>query len=132
MTSYVRPCVLSMTMTLLLVTYCAAQHDDTLTPGASGHEVVESTLTRIESAYIFPDDKLLLRRMAYVESSDGKHPKTYRDGYHGAIWQVRILSVYVQVLVYKYWSMTTKHREKSCQKSVVDNDVTHLQQYVRV
>ena len=100
MTSHVRLCVLSMTMTLLLVTYCAAQHDDTLTPGASGHEVVESTLTRIESACIFPDDKLLLRRMAYVESSDGNYLGTYRAGYHGGIWQVCILRVHVQVRVY--------------------------------
>ena len=91
MTSHVRLCVLSMTMTLLLMTYCAAQHDDTLTPGASGHEVVESTLTRIESACIFPDDKLLMRRMAYVESSDGEEASTYGSSYyHGGIWMVRI------------------------------------------
>ena len=99
MTSHVRLCALSMTMTLLLMTYCAAQHDDTLTPGASGHEVVESTLTRIESACIFPDDKLLLRRLAYVESSDGAESKTYRAGYHGGIWQVRIMSVFAMASV---------------------------------
>ena len=91
--------LLSMTMTLLLVTYCTAQHDDTLTPGASGHEVVESTLTRIESACIFPDDKLLMRRLAYVESRDGAEVYTFRSGYHGGIWQVRILSVQLQVRV---------------------------------
>ena len=106
MTSNVRLCVLSMTMTLLLMTYCAAQHDDTLTPGASGHEVVESTLTKIESACIFPDDKLLLRRMAYVESSDGEHPETYRDGYHGGIWQVSAVRyfghVYTHCLASEY------------------------------
>ena len=96
MTSHLQLCVLSMTMTLLLMTYCAAQHDDTLTPGASGHEVVESTLTRIESACIFPDDKLLMRRIAYVASNDGKEPLTYRINYHGGIWQVR---AYVQMTV---------------------------------
>ena len=78
---------------LALVTLCVAQHDDTLTPGAKGADVVEATLTRIESACIFPDDKLLMRRMAYVESSDGEHPDTYRDGYHGGIWQVSSCSL---------------------------------------
>ena len=69
---------------------CAlGQNDDTVTPEAHGGEVVESTLTRIESSCIFPDDKLLSRRMAYVESNDGQHPETFRAGYHGGIWQVR-------------------------------------------
>ena len=79
-------CVLFAAVTLALT---LAQHDDTLTPEANGHEVVESTIMRIESACIFPDDKLLMRRMAYVESSDGEHPDTFRDGYHGGIWQAR-------------------------------------------
>ena len=73
---------------LLVVTFVTAQHDSTTTPEANGHEVVESTLTRIESACIFQEDKLLSRRTGYVESNDGLHPDTFRDGYHGGIWQV--------------------------------------------
>ena len=29
-----------------------------------------------------------MRRMAFVESSDGQEKRTFRDGYHGGIWQV--------------------------------------------
>ena len=66
-----------------------ARNDQTVTPEANGPEVVEMTVDRIEAACIFSEDKLLLRRLAYVESNDGKHPDTFRDGYHGGIWQVR-------------------------------------------
>lgn len=72
-----------------LITLTLAQSDGTTTPEASGHDIVESTLTRIESECIFGDDKLLMRRIGYVESNDGLHPDTFRDGYHGGIWQVR-------------------------------------------
>ena len=50
--------------------------------------MVEAVVDRIEASCIFSDDKQYMRRLAYVESSDGTHPKTYRDGYDGGIWQV--------------------------------------------
>ena len=56
--------------------------------GTSGSEVVEAVVDRITSSCIFPDDKEYLRRLAYVESTDGTQPDTYRSGYHGGIWQV--------------------------------------------
>lgn len=37
---------------------------------------------------IFSEDRLFLRRLAYVESRDGTDAKTYRAGYNGGIWQV--------------------------------------------
>ena len=80
------PClVLVLTPALVFAT----GHDATMEPGNSGHDVVEMTVDRILSSCIFPDDKGFLRRLAYVESSDGMHPGTYREDYHGGIWQVR-------------------------------------------
>lgn len=35
-----------------------------------------------------PDIGLFLFRIAAAESRFGAHPSTYRDGYHGGIWQV--------------------------------------------
>ena len=60
-------------------------YDGTIQPLANGASVVETTCLRIESSCIFQEDKLLLRRMAFVESMDGNDPKTFRDGYYGGI-----------------------------------------------
>lgn len=57
-------------------------------PGSYGPAVVEATVNVIRESCIFEDDKLFLRRLAYVESRDGTDPKTYRPGYDGGIWQV--------------------------------------------
>ncbi|XP_067666686.1 uncharacterized protein [Haliotis asinina] len=62
--------------------------DFTLSPGADGKVVVDAVIDRIRSKCIFGDDRLFLRRLAYVESSDGEDPRTYRPGYHGGIWQI--------------------------------------------
>lgn len=77
---------------MLLALAVAASHarnDGTLVPEAKGAEIVEMTVDRIEASCVFPDDKLLLRRLAYVESNDGLHPDAFRNGYYGGIWQVR-------------------------------------------
>ena len=55
---------------------------------SSGAEVVEATVEKIQKSGIFPNDKKFLRRTAYVESKDGTDSNTYRQGYHGGIWQV--------------------------------------------
>lgn len=65
-------------------------NDDTLRPGANGRDVVDAVTARLEASCVFPDDKLFFRRLANVESADGADPNTYRDGYYGGIWQVRI------------------------------------------
>lgn len=71
--------------------FANASIDNTLTEEASGHSVVEATLRLVHRACVFPDDKLFSRRLAYVESNDGLHPRTFRQGYYGGIWQVRSL-----------------------------------------
>ncbi|XP_013404288.1 uncharacterized protein LOC106169384 [Lingula anatina] len=57
----------------------------------SGSHVVESVVKQIHSSGLFPDDKKLLRRIAYVESKDGTDRNTYRPNYYGGIWQVDLL-----------------------------------------
>jgi len=73
---------------VLLVASVRAANDATLQPEAKGAEVVEMTVDKIEASCVFPEDKLLLRRLAYVESNDGLHPDAFRKKYHGGIWQV--------------------------------------------
>ena len=48
--------------------------DRTVEEGAVGTDVVVATISKIESANIFPSDKRLLRRIAYVETADGERP----------------------------------------------------------
>ena len=65
--------------------------DHTRVPGSSGTPVVHAAVAQIQQSGVFPDDRSLLRRIAYVESRDGTHPDTYRAGYHGGIWQVDLI-----------------------------------------
>lgn len=62
--------------------------DLTLVPRASGSDVVNAVVSKIEASHIFPTDHRLLRRIAYVESKDGEDQNTYRQGYFGGIWQM--------------------------------------------
>ena len=72
-----------------IVTMTSCQvYDTTVTPGAKGSGVVETVLDRLSIQCVFVDDKLLMRRIAYVESADGANPNTFRDSYYGGIWQV--------------------------------------------
>lgn len=66
----------------------AQGRDLTRIPGSNGTTVVQATDALIRCSGIFPDDHQLLRRIAWVESKDGTDPRTYRQGYHGGIWQV--------------------------------------------
>ena len=77
-----------LVLALFLTFVSANPRDETRTPGAVGSAIVESVVDQVQASCIFSDDKLFGRRLAYVESGDGKHPDTYRDGYHGGIWQV--------------------------------------------
>lgn len=72
----------------LFVMGVTAQVDLTLQPGASGPAVVEATIDRMQASCLFPDDKLLMRRLAYVLTSDGQDPNTYASGHNGGIWKV--------------------------------------------
>ena len=76
-----------------LVALCNVHADDrwrdaTLQPEAKGHNVVETVVNRIEYNCMFDDDRMFLRRLAYVETSDGMLHDTYPDDYHGGIWKV--------------------------------------------
>ncbi|XP_046338542.2 uncharacterized protein LOC124119916 [Haliotis rufescens] len=62
--------------------------DLTMSSGASGTAVVKAVVDRIRSNCILGDDRLFLRRLAYVETKDGTDAKTYRSGYDGGIWQI--------------------------------------------
>lgn len=78
-------------MVLLLmaaVTLATSGGDLTLQAGTTGAAVVEAVTDRLEASCVFPEDKMFLRRIAYVETFDGVDSDTYREGYHGGIWQV--------------------------------------------
>jgi len=63
--------------------------DETREPGAAGAVVVDSVVRLLDDACVFPEDARFLRRLAYVETTDGTADKTYTDDYDGGIWQVR-------------------------------------------
>ena len=90
-----RTAILLVTMALLLITaatYCEAV-DETLKKKAKGPEVVEATVDLIHESCVFDDDKLMLRRIAWVETSDGEDAHTFKkngNDYYGGIWQVRV------------------------------------------
>ncbi|XP_072045518.1 uncharacterized protein [Amphiura filiformis] len=54
-------------------------------PNTHGADVTQAAADAVTK--IFPDNGFL-RRIARVESNDGRHPDTYRSGYNGGIWQV--------------------------------------------
>lgn len=66
--------------------------DLTRTPESSGTPVVLATVGLIRESGIFSDDRQLLRRIAWVESRDGTDSLTYRQGFHGGIWQVDLIA----------------------------------------
>ncbi|XP_050390698.1 uncharacterized protein LOC130010268 [Patella vulgata] len=65
-----------------------SQADLTIQENAKGEPVVQAVVDAIRSHCIFASDRLFLRRLALVQSNDGEDSKTYRDGYHGGIWQI--------------------------------------------
>ena len=62
--------------------------DLTRVPGSAGYKVTRSTVAAIQQTCIFPNDYLLLERLATVTSDNGLDPSTYRSGFHGGIWQI--------------------------------------------
>lgn len=75
----------------LLISFFAmstARTDLTQEAETIGRDVVFVTTSLIQQSGIFPDDNRLLTRVAYVESQYGLAPDTFREGYHGGIWQV--------------------------------------------
>lgn len=81
----------TLNVCFLLIVYagvCRSCVDQTRQPGAIGSEVVDAVVNLIRESCLFADDKRFLVRLAYVQSNDGHDAKTFRNGYHGGIWQV--------------------------------------------
>ncbi|KAK3106820.1 hypothetical protein FSP39_000499 [Pinctada imbricata] len=77
-------CTIFIVFLLVSVTY---QVDLTRQKGSKGSSVVDATLNLIKSKCIFEDDRLFMRRLAYVATNDGNDPKYATDS-SGGIWQV--------------------------------------------
>lgn len=73
---------------LVLLAGRSEQMDQTMVEQASGSHVVEAVVSRIQEKCVFEDDKLFLRRLAFVESHDGIDSDTFTAGYFGGIWKV--------------------------------------------
>ena len=74
---------------LVLLGLALAQAQDlTQQAGASGAQVVESVVNLIHESCVFPNDRLLLRRLAFVATNDGQDAGTFRAGFDGGIWAV--------------------------------------------
>lgn len=82
---------LQITIVVLAVSagFTLAQLDNLLrVEAAAGPQVVEAVVSLIRESCVFPNDRLLLRRLAYVATSDGLDPDTFRPGFFGGIWAV--------------------------------------------
>ncbi|XP_076454779.1 uncharacterized protein LOC143289621 [Babylonia areolata] len=77
-----------MSLTLLATLVRGQGYDAAVTSGSRGAAVVNSVVNRIRSNCIFSDDRMFLRRTAYVMSRDGRDNATYRHGFDGGVWQV--------------------------------------------
>lgn len=64
--------------------------DRTREDRAVGADIVQAVVDIIRENCIYPNDRVFLRRLAYVESIDGKNTNTFRPKYYGGIWQVGI------------------------------------------
>jgi hypothetical protein len=76
---------------LVYLAGCVTAFDLTVTSKETGTEVVEAVVDLIQPTCIFPGDRLLLRRVAAVETDDGRDNRTFiHDGaaFYGGIWQV--------------------------------------------
>ena len=87
------PAVVVVVWVLMLSSTCrpAGSVDLTITNKATGSDVVEAVVDLIRQSCIFADDRLLLRRIAKVETNDGTSPYTFEHNkakFYGGIWQV--------------------------------------------
>lgn len=62
--------------------------DRTREDRAVGADIVQAVVDIIRENCIYPNDRVFLRRLAYVQSKDGKNTNTFRQNYYGGIWQV--------------------------------------------
>lgn len=74
-------CFLSWTLVVSAV-------DRTREDRAVGADIVQAVVDIIRENCIYPNDRIFLRRLAYVESKDGLNTDTFRPNFYGGIWQV--------------------------------------------
>lgn len=55
---------------------------------ANGTAAVLLAVSTLQQSGIFGSDNDILRRIAFVETRDGRDPDTFREGYNGGIWAV--------------------------------------------
>ena len=60
--------------------------DNTTKEYASGQDVVQAVLTRLDSSNIFGPDHRFMRRLAYVETRYGTEYRTFNSRKRGGIW----------------------------------------------
>ncbi|XP_061188684.1 uncharacterized protein LOC133196851 [Saccostrea echinata] len=68
---------------------CHGVTDRTRTDRAVGPEIVQAVVDIIRENCIYPNDRVFLRRLAYVQSQDGLDIRTFRPDFFGGIWQVK-------------------------------------------
>ncbi|KAL4218649.1 hypothetical protein ACF0H5_021238 [Mactra antiquata] len=62
--------------------------DLTRNVNVGGTEVVNAVIGILRQSCLFDDNLLYLRRVAYVDSHDGRDPDTYTTGFKGGIWNI--------------------------------------------
>ena len=81
---------LQVTATATSATSASSSTDQTLDEGAVGSSVVEASIAKIRATCIFGDDKLFLRRLAYLMTRDGYDFNAARLG---GIWRVSVVYI---------------------------------------
>ena len=111
--------VLLTTVLVLIVVGNADDDDDdkvdiptnTLVIEANGKEVVVDVVEAIRESDIFPEDYNFTERVVCIESNNGNHPNTYREGYHGGIWQVDEVGYEATKDISSHPDLVEKHRK---------------------
>lgn len=67
---------------------CEGFTDRTLEERAVGADIVQAVVDIVRENCIYPNDRVFLRRLAYVQSQDGLDVRTFRPDFYGGIWQV--------------------------------------------
>lgn len=103
-----------LTITLVLVPQCIIsneiikryniQQENIL----KGKDVVDKVITIVN--FVLPDDKGILKEIAKTESNDGEHPNTFREQYHGGIWQVDFIGFQETQLVSAHPKLKEHHQ----------------------
>ncbi|XP_061188685.1 uncharacterized protein LOC133196852 [Saccostrea echinata] len=83
--------VLSLALVIfaLSLKFCSSAVDRTREDRAVGADIVQAVVDIIRENCIYPNDRIFLRRLAFVESKDGLSTDTFRPHFYGGIWQIQ-------------------------------------------